>query len=101
MGHAAAMGPEPIDLGGVRMHHVREPDIVADPVVGLRIFHRGLAELRTAVVFLVARFGQVGVHGTPQARARRAVSRMRSVETENGEHGASTIRVIAPSRSSW
>ncbi len=38
---------------------------------------------------------------TPYSRASTALSRRRSADTENGEHGASATRCIAPNDLSW
>ena len=90
------------DAGGVELDAVRVPDVGADPAERLGVLGRRAAEALAAVGDVVVVLGEVGVQAARRRRARaRAVSRIRSRETENGEQGASAIRTIACGRGSW
>ncbi len=82
MADAAAACRHAPDLVLVRMHHVREPDLVTVPVQLLDKFERSLAEFLHAITGLVQGFGEMRV----QAHMLVAAREPRTVDHEFGRH---------------
>ena len=78
---AGAAAREEVDLGGVELHAVRVPDVVAGPAEVLGVLPGAAAELRERVGDVLVVLGQVGVEHHPlvarRARRRRASARSR------------------------
>ena len=86
----------------VQVDAVGEPDVRAEPAQPAQVLDRPAAVHLQAVRVLVAASPRGACAGARRARAPGPrVRRIRSSVTENGEQGASAMRVIAPGRGSW
>jgi hypothetical protein len=72
MADARAGARERADLGGGRVHHVREPHVLAHPSEALGVCDRCLAEGREAEPLLVERLGQVRMQAHAGVATREA-----------------------------
>ena len=79
---------------------VRQPRIATHPADVLQQIERPLSEPVQAIRLFIACLGQVRVQPHAVRPANAAVARINWGETENGEHGASATRSMAPCRAS-
>ena len=93
--------PSRDDLVVVRVDAVRDPRPVGDPADLLELLDRPPPERLQAVRVLVGVLGEVGVQADVEPLRELGRRRISSGVTENGEHGASAMRTIAPHDGSW
>ena len=91
----------PHHLGVVRVDAVGDPRPVAAPAAVLEVLDRPAAVHSRQYVSSSGSSARWVCNRTSSRSASSAVRRMSSGVTENGEHGASAIRTIAPAALSW
>ena len=95
MADAGTRRGEALDLGIVELDAVRMPDVGAGPADALGVVAGPAAEALEAVRDVVIVLGQMRVQADAVAARQRRGSRISSRDTENGEQGATAMRVIA------
>jgi hypothetical protein len=96
MGHSTSGLGELFDFLIIHMDCVREPHVLTEPAVGLHPIHWAELVPLESIPLLVARLAKMGVEFDFVLAGSAAESRNSEMVTENGEHGAKAIWVIAP-----
>jgi hypothetical protein len=93
--HAGAGARKQVDAFVVQLDAVRVPGVGTGPAQVLRVFSGRAVELFARVGMSLSFSARWVCSDTPYSRASNAASRISSRLTENGEHGATTMRRMA------